>query len=141
MLLPSQPRAALSIGSGYGLLEALLLAEPYNRNVVGVEVEPSPNRYLPAPQHRVVHGTRFLEPLAADACTWLFVYPRRVGLVQEYLAEYGAGALDRVIWIGPVVDWDDYKACFEGAWQMQVKSAAEAGGSTWETIAVAQKGD
>lgn len=138
-LLPAPPHSTLSIGSGYGLLEALLLAEPFNLNVIGVEVHPSPNQYLPASHHRTVTGTRFLEPLAADSTTWLFVYPRRVGLVDEYLEAYGAGALERVVWIGPAADWDDYKGCFASGWDVQVPSAEEHGGRAWELISIATK--
>jgi hypothetical protein len=135
-LLPPAPSLALSIGSGFGLLEAYLVAQ--NRNLIGIEVEPSSNQYLPASHHRVVHGTRFLEPLAAEATTWLFVYPRRVGLVQEYLTEYGNGSVDQIIWAGPKADWSDYKGCFTN-WDVREQSANEVGGRAWELIAVARK--
>lgn len=138
-LLPPPPGLALSVGSGYGLLEALLLAEPYCLNVVGIEVQPSSNRYLPASHHRTVPGTRFLDPLAAESTVWLFVYPRRVGLVEEYLATYGEGEVEKVVWIGPTADWEDYKGCFGRRWHAQVRSADEVGGRAWEVIAVGTK--
>jgi hypothetical protein len=138
-LMAPAPRLALSIGSGYGLLEALLVANPYHVNIVGVEVQPSSNRYLPALHHRTVSGSRFLEPLAAESATWLFVYPRRVGLLEEYIAAYGSGGVEVVIWVGPTADWEDYKGCFEYSWDVQVRSADEVGGRTWELIAVAMK--
>ncbi|CAE7194982.1 hypothetical protein CFE70_007494 [Pyrenophora teres f. teres 0-1] len=137
-LLPQPPALSLSIGSGFGLLEAYLMAEPKARNVIGIEVEPSSNQYLPASHHRLVHGTRFLDPLAAEATTWLFVYPRRVGLLDEYLTEYGNTSLERVIWAGPQADWGDYKGCFAG-WHVQERGADEVGGKPWELIAVAKK--
>lgn len=136
----SSPSPIVSVGSGHGLLEALLLAEPYSLDIVGVEVQPSPNRYLPASHHRTVTGTRFLDPLAAKSAVWLFVYPRRVGLVEEYLVAYGDSDVKRIVWIGPTVDWSDYKACFDdGAWCVRVSSAEEAGGRAWESIAVATR--
>lgn len=138
-LLPSARALALSIGSGFGLLEALLNASPYNAQIVGVEVAPSPNIYLPAQHHRVVHGTRFLEPLAAEAQAWLFVYPRRVGLVSEYMAEYGHGSVQTIVWVGPQADWDDYKGCFTASWDVRIQNADEVGGKAWETVAVAKK--
>jgi hypothetical protein len=138
-LLPASPRLSLSVGSGFGLLEALLLAEPYCSRVVGVEVEPSSNLYLPPTHHRIVHGSRFLEPLAAEAPTWLFIYPRRVGLLAEYMSEYGRGQVDRIVWAGPQADWDDYKACFGEEWTVQTQSADEAGGRAWELLAVAYR--
>ncbi|CAI9631078.1 unnamed protein product [Alternaria burnsii] len=137
-LLPQPPSLALSIGSGFGLLETHLIVKPHAHHVVGVEVEPSSNQYLPHSNHRVVHGSRFLEPLAAEATTWLFVYPRRVGLVREYMAEYGQGSVTRVIWAGPKADWDDYKTCFAD-WHVQEQSAELIGGRAWELIAVADK--
>lgn len=139
-LLPPAPALALSIGSGFGLLEALLTAAPCSAHVVGVEVEPSPNVYLPTACHRTVYGTRFLEPLAAEASAWLFVYPRRVGLVHEYMAAYGHGSVQRMVWIGPQADWDDYKGCFAPAWNVYTQGADAIGGKPWELIAVAERG-
>lgn len=138
-LLPHTPTPVLSIGSGFGLLEALLNAPPHNAQIVGVEVAPSPNIYLPAIQHSVVHGTRFMEPLAAEAEAWLFVYPRRVGLVSEYLAKYGHDNVQTIIWVGPQADWDDYKGCFAVGWDVHTQSADGVGGKTWETIAAATR--
>jgi hypothetical protein len=127
----------LSIGSGFGLLEALLLAEPYHSHVVGVEVEPSSNMYLPATHHRVVYGTRFLEPLAAEASAWLFVYPRRVGLIDEYISQFGTGRVKQIVWVGPQADWNDYMGCFGQGWTVQTHGADEFGGRAWELLAVA----
>lgn len=139
-LLPPNPTTlVLSVGSGYGLLEALLLEPPSPLNLIGVEVAPSPNTYLPAEQHSIVPGSRFLEPLAAEAGTWLFVYPRRVGLIEEYLRAYGQGAVRKVVWIGPVADWEDYEGCF-GGWNVDVARADTVGGRSWETIAFATRG-
>jgi hypothetical protein len=135
-LLAPPPSLTLSIGSGFGLLEAHLLA--HDRNTIGVEVAPSPNQYLPASHHRVVHGSRFLEPIAAEATAWLFVYPRRPGLVQQYMTEYGKGGVETVIWAGPKADWEDYVACF-GGWGVQERSAEEVGGRAWELIVVATR--
>ncbi|KAF3050834.1 hypothetical protein E8E11_007458 [Didymella keratinophila] len=137
-LLPPTRALTLSIGSGFGLLEALLIAAPHSSNIVGVEVAPSPNTYLPWANHRVVHGTRFHEPLAAEADAWLFVYPRRVGLVTEYLTTYGNGAVQKIIWIGPQADWVDYKLCF-AEWEVYTESADKVGGKAWELIATARR--
>jgi hypothetical protein len=125
-----------SLGSGFGLLEALLLD---SRHVIGVEVKPSPNRHLPSTNHHTVHGSRFLDALAGEAAAWLFVYPRRVGLVDEYLAEYGSRAVQQIVWIGPQADWDDYKRCFRG-WDVHAQAADDGGGRACELIAVARKG-
>jgi hypothetical protein len=138
-LLPPPPQLTLSVGSGFGLLEALLLtSSPTPLHITGVEVDPSPNMYLPPSNHRTVYGTRFLEPLAGEAATWLFVYPRRVGLVNEYLAKYGEWSVKQIIWIGPRADWEDYTDCFLG-WHTNAQGADEVGGRAWEMIAIASK--
>ncbi|KAF1364104.1 hypothetical protein EJ07DRAFT_162611 [Lizonia empirigonia] len=139
-LLPPTPAMTLSVGSGFGLLEALLAVAPYRSHVVGVEVGPSPNAYLPAHLHRIVHGTRFLEPLAAKSSAWLFVYPRRVGLVHEYLAAHGCDSVQTIVWIGPHADWADYKGCFTPDWKLHTQSADAVGGRPWELVALAERG-
>ncbi|KAF1951985.1 hypothetical protein CC80DRAFT_528017 [Byssothecium circinans] len=138
-LLPPSPAPILSIGSGTGLLEALLLAEPYNLSIVGVEVQPSVNRYLPPSTHRTVVGTHSLELLAAEATAWLFVYPRQVALLEEYMTAYGEGAVTTVVWIGPAADWQDYQGCFGSCWHVEPKSADSLGGRAWEVVAIATK--
>ncbi|ORY15445.1 hypothetical protein BCR34DRAFT_477985 [Clohesyomyces aquaticus] len=138
-LLPAPPRLSLSIGSGYGLLEAHLLSSHPTPNLIGVEVQPSSNRFLPRPNHREVYGTRGLDHLADEAHTWLLVYPRRVGLLDEYLKRYGHGALRTVIWIGPNADWTDYMPSFASPWEVQVQDANEVGGRACEIIAVARR--
>lgn len=137
-LLPLPPTLTLSIGSGFGLLEALLNGMPYASNIVGVEVEPSPNKYLSNTRHRTVYGTRFLEPLAAEAQAWLFVYPKRVALVSEYIAAFGRGNVRTIVWAGPQADWHDYKGYFTG-WNVETTNADEVGGKAWELIATAKK--
>ncbi|KAF2734185.1 hypothetical protein EJ04DRAFT_512683 [Polyplosphaeria fusca] len=135
-LLPETPALVLSIGSGAGLLEALLLAR--NLRITGVEVSPSPNRYLPPANHETVLGSRSLHWLADDARVWLFVYPRRVGLVEDYIRIYGYNEARTVIWIGPTSDWEDYRGLFDHRWHVEDMSAADVGGRAWERIAVAR---
>lgn len=145
--LPPNPHFILSIGSGYGLLEALLLRSPRRVHISGVEVQPSSNRYLPPDHHISVNGSRCLEPLADEATAWLFVYPKRVGLVQEYISTYGNGNVRQVIWTGPKADWADYEYCFEALhslsdglpWNVKTQSADEVGGTSWDMIAVARR--
>lgn len=137
-LLAPPPCITVSIGSGFGLLETYLMSGTHGLHIVGVEVEPSPNKYLPSSHHRIVNGTRFLEPLAAQATTWLFVYPRRVGLVQEYITAYSQEGVEKIVWAGPKADWDDYKPCFTG-WHLKEQDAGSVGGHAWELIAIASK--
>ncbi|KAH7117591.1 hypothetical protein B0J11DRAFT_88380 [Dendryphion nanum] len=138
-ILPAAPAPILSIGSGYGLLEALLLSEPYSVNIIGVEVQPSSNKYLPASHHHVVTGTRFLDDTAQDARAWLFVYPRRVGLVHEYIRAHGQARVSTIVWAGPRADWEDYAGCFDFSWHVELTPADAVGGRSWELIAIAKK--
>ncbi|KAF2182896.1 hypothetical protein K469DRAFT_711611 [Zopfia rhizophila CBS 207.26] len=149
-LLSQEPDLVLSIGSGTGLLEYFLLnhasASPQKLNILGVEVYPSPNIYLPPPHNLTVIGTWSLHPLAGKAKAWLFVYPKQVTLVERYLKVFGADSAEMVVWIGPRSDWDDYKHCFDEDqgrfyYEVEVRGADEVGGSAWELIAVARKAD
>ncbi|KAF2746741.1 hypothetical protein M011DRAFT_403987 [Sporormia fimetaria CBS 119925] len=142
--LLSNPGPVLSVGSGYGLLEAIMLAPPYDMPITGVEVHPSSNRYLPPTHHRVVPGSRFMDSLAEQASVWMFVYPKRVGLITDYISRHGAGNLKAIIWMGPRADWEDYRVCFATrtqalSWSVDAKSADQAGGAAWEMVAVATK--
>ncbi|KAK2058619.1 hypothetical protein LY76DRAFT_493401, partial [Colletotrichum caudatum] len=142
--LPPAPHLTLSIGSGTGLLEGLLhdLASSSSSsstlNLVSVEVAPSPNRYHAA--HRTVPGTWALDPLAAEARAWLFVYPKQVALVRGYVAEFASGAVETVVYVGPRRDWDDFRAAFEGvAAGVEVWDGGRmeaVGGRAWECVAV-----
>lgn len=68
----------------------------------------------------------------------MFVYPRRVGLVEEYISSLGAGSVGVVVWAGPTADWEDYKGVFDG-WDVEIRGADDVGGRAWEVIAVARK--
>ncbi|KAL0941648.1 uncharacterized protein CTRU02_204411 [Colletotrichum truncatum] len=147
--VPRAPAISLSIGSGTGLVEALLQSlpdQPYPINLVSVEVAPSPNKYH-AP-HRTVPGTWALDPLASEAGAWLFVYPKQVALVKEYMAALfdndGGGSPETVIYIGPRMDWDDFKGAFErpGVGTIELWSEErmeEVGGRAWECVAVMRR--
>ncbi|PYH81220.1 hypothetical protein BO82DRAFT_432840 [Aspergillus uvarum CBS 121591] len=116
-LLPTHPGFTLSIGSGSGLLEALIALRHPTVPVEGVEVSGGVNRYLEEWDLNVVQGTWDLHPRAAGAAAWMFVYPREPGLVRRYLEEFGRGAVQMVVWLGPRADWGDYVGCFEeGVW-------------------------
>ncbi|KAK1232314.1 hypothetical protein PQX77_004565 [Marasmius sp. AFHP31] len=141
-LLPAAPDLTLSIGSGSGLVESLLqsITEPYTLNLVGVEVMPSPNKYLPPTSHRCVQGTWALDPLSKTAKAWLFVYPKRVGLIEEYLNAHRTNGLQTVMWIGPRRDWDEFNTAFATYPSVDMELWDEdrieaAGGRAWECIA------
>ncbi|KAJ5605731.1 hypothetical protein N7510_008512 [Penicillium lagena] len=103
-ILPPKPHFTLSIGSGTGLLEALLVQHDPSATIAveGVEVDSAVNRYIPEQDMHVVPGAWATSGRALAAAAWLFVYPREVGLVGEV---FGFGN-------GFGVDWPDYEGVF-----------------------------
>ena len=104
-LLPPDPALTLSVGSGTGLLEALLLYQRPTLDLKAVEV-PSTNssKYMPVDKMRIVNGYRDLCDLAADASAWMFIYPRDTWLLQQYVRAFGDQKCELIIWIGPRAD-------------------------------------
>ena len=132
-LLPPDPALTLSIGSGSGLLEALLLHHCPHLDLKAVEVPTTNNKYMPADRLQTVNGYRDLCDLAADANAWMFIYPRDTWLLREYVQAFGGQKCHLIIWIGPRVDQLDRK--FFG--EMWVKEELEECGlKNYETMAV-----
>ena len=116
-ILPSDPDLTFSIGSGSGLLEALLLRESSYLNIHAVEVSADLNKYLPEERMQLVRGTWDLASSARQAATWLFVYPRDLELIRKYIQLYGNGGLRQIIWIGPQADLQEVEAILhQWAW-------------------------
>ena len=109
-LLPSNPEMTLSIGSGSGLLECLLMMTKKSPNVHAVEVSESVNKYIQDERMEVVSGSWALSQLAGDARAWLFVYSRGVQLVERYFRMYGDRQVKIVVWIGPLADLKEYSS-------------------------------
>ncbi|KAF2858267.1 hypothetical protein K470DRAFT_259945 [Piedraia hortae CBS 480.64] len=108
--LPPNPQLTLSIGSGSGLLEALLLAIGDGRaNIFGVEVPSCENLYMPVERMLIVPTSHSVNSDAVMASALLFVYPRHVQLVKDYLGICKSGALEQVVWLGPTSDWVDFE--------------------------------
>ena len=130
-LLPPDPELTLSIGSGTGLLEALLLHQRPKIDLKAVEVPTIYNRFMPADRIQTVNSYRDLCNLAADASAWMFVYPRDVWLLREYVRAYGGQKCHLIIWIGPRADQLESK--FFG--EMWIKEELEECGlKTYETM-------
>jgi hypothetical protein len=91
-------------------------------DIEGVEVNSIVNRYLPNNKMQVVKGTWDLCSEAQNIDAWLFVYPRSPDLLTKYFDRYqNSFSIQRVIWIGPNVDWEFFKVAFnrEGLHQQE----------------------
>ncbi|KAK1712010.1 hypothetical protein BDP67DRAFT_357167, partial [Colletotrichum lupini] len=163
--LPPAPELSLSIGSGTGLAEALLdsltdtqdpstredpqasqeLPVPRPLNLTSIEIAPSPNKYHR--NHRTVPGTWALDPAAAEAKAWMFVYPKQVALVRKYMEAFASGssgsgekgvAVETVLYVGPRMDWDDFRGALEPfAEDVEVwdeERMESVGGQGWECV-------
>ncbi|KAK4196609.1 hypothetical protein QBC40DRAFT_209124, partial [Triangularia verruculosa] len=114
-LLPPPPRLVLSIGSGNGLLEALLLHHYPDRSssFYGVEVSASKpvNVFLPEQNSLTVAGTWAVvdNGLLSEVGALMFVYPRQPSLVRTYLERWEGV----VVWIGPRADVEEFGGVFE----------------------------
>lgn len=87
-----------------------------------------------------MHGTWALCALAAEAAAWMFVYPRQASLLQNYIAEYGNGAVATVVWLGPRVDFAEHKEVLNqlgSAWKAEI--VEDCGLSSYEILGVWRK--
>ncbi|CAJ0539983.1 Ff.00g073240.m01.CDS01 [Fusarium sp. VM40] len=155
--LSDENPTVLSIGSGTGILEALLLAHSQSRsllNIEGVEVQQlggkAPvNRYLPEQAIYTVRGTwdvvsRLHDP---DVTALMFVYPRQPGLISEYIKVISEQDLkvQVIVWLGPMADWEVFEPCFSariGTSQFAVsekRQGAEAGLDEYELLVVVRR--
>lgn len=126
-LLPAPPHLTLSIGSGPGLFEALLLRHHPARShgFYGVEVAVSStqlnrkpvNIFLPEENILTVNGTWAVvdEELLDKTGGLVFVYPRQPSLVRAYLDKWQGGEKGEavVVWIGPRADLEMFAPVFE----------------------------
>lgn len=118
-------KLVLSVGSGSGLLEALLCekwsaSDELGLFIEGIEVRQSSNstslnKYLPEQHHSTVKGTWDLTGRTSEAAVLMFVYPRNPQLVTRYLSEcanLNESKCETAIWLGPKCDWTDFERCF-----------------------------
>ncbi|RAL10937.1 uncharacterized protein BO97DRAFT_108335 [Aspergillus homomorphus CBS 101889] len=136
-ILPNTPDFTLSIGSGSGLLEALITHRHPDVVVEGVEVSADVNRYLEELDLHVVPGTWEVHSRAARARAWMFVYPREPALIRRYLECFSGVRV--VVWLGPVVDWGDYRGCFGEGWEVEVPLSEKVGVAGFEMVVVLRK--
>lgn len=119
--LPKRPGFTLSVGSGSGLLEALIMAKCGDVLIEGVEVGESINRYIPQEACNVVSGTWDTSTKAIEASAWLFIYPRDYSLIRKYLDKFESGAVTSIIWIGPAADVPEVPDVFKVSYFEEVE--------------------
>lgn len=135
--LPPSPNTVLSVGSGCGLLEALLLhVAGDSLNLYGVEVRSCANKHLPPDRLIRVSGTTALHPDAILASSLMFVYPRQPDLVAAYLDAAMGGALEQVVWIGHRNDWAEYEGLLQTHFH-KIELVAESGMPSYELLVTA----
>jgi hypothetical protein len=134
-----QPPGSLvhSIGSGSGLLEALLQQEFTQIKIVGIEVNDFINKYLSPDNAISVKGTWNIYNKSPEADSWLFVYPRRPTLISHYLEL--SKAPGSIIWLGPKKDWEDFRTPFLACGKFKVEEIEDAGLAPYETMFVMTK--
>ena len=132
-LLPPHPALTLSIGSGTGLVEALLLHQRPTLDLKAVEVPTTNNKYMPPDRVQIVNGYRDLCNLAANASAWMFIYPRDCCLLQKYVQAFGCQKCNLIIWVGPRADQLERKF-FGDRWLME--DLESCGLKDYETMAL-----
>ncbi|KAL4799077.1 hypothetical protein BDV19DRAFT_385757 [Aspergillus venezuelensis] len=141
-LLPNLPYFTLSIGSGSGLLEALITHLYPNVSVEGVEVNSSVNLYIAEERMNTVSGTWDLLPRATQAKAWMFVYPREPKLVTKYIETYEKeGKVEIILWLGPRADWPDYEGCLKDSIfrDLSIQDGQDGGLAEFEMLVVARR--
>jgi hypothetical protein len=137
-LLPKKPAFTLSIGSGSGLLEGLIVHCDQNVSVEGVEVDSTINRYIAEEDMNVVGGGWGLWSAAQQAAAWMFVYPRDPKLITKYIDTHG-DTVDFIVWLGPRVDWSDYEPRFSQSPFSELSFPDQIGLTPYETVVVARR--
>lgn len=132
--LPPRPAFTISIGSGTGLLEALILQARPEVHLEAVEVlGVTLNRYLPEESIHVVFGTWDLCPRASKATVWMFVYPREISLLRKYFDELAAHDVELLVWLGPRADYPAMNQFMSSFWAIETFDGC---GSQYELLAV-----
>lgn len=139
--LPPGEALILSVGSGSGLFEAILLGiarKDRKRclNLFGVELPPCVNRHLPENRLLRVACSKSLHPEAFLASAWLFVYPREATLVAMYLDAFMDGAMETLMWLGHRNDWPEMELLLLAAF-IKLECINGPGIPDYEVLAVA----
>ncbi|KAJ5872745.1 uncharacterized protein N7529_005098 [Penicillium soppii] len=138
-ILPKKPTFTVSVGSGSGLLEALIVNHDENVTVQGVEIGSAVNRYIAEEHMNVVIGGWGLCSAAQQATAWMFVYPRDPKLIKKYIDTYGDRPLELIAWLGPKVDWPDYELQFRQSSFSELTYPDDIGLTPYEVMVIARR--
>ena len=139
--LPQDPALILSVGSGSGLFEAIILhVAEHDRgrslNLCGIEVPPCINKHLSQDRVLRVPCSMSLHPEAFFASALMFIYPRRANLVAMYLDAFSDGALETLVWLGHRNDWPEMELLLLAAF-VKLEQIDGPGIPDYELVAVA----
>lgn len=139
--LPPDPALVLSVGSGSGLFEEILLEvaeteRDQTLNLRGIEVPPCANKYLPQDRVLRVPCTMSIHPDAFFASAWMFVYPRKASLVAMYLDAFMDGAMETLVWLGHRSDWPEMELLLLAAF-FKLECVDSPGIPEYEVLAIA----
>lgn len=109
--IPPKPSMTLSVGSGTGLLEAIVGKAKPTCTIECVEVESlrTEGKYVAQNRFHYVQGTWATCQRAQYASMWLFVFPRDPKLLKKYVDLNGDGQVRSILWLGPREDWPMFK--------------------------------
>lgn len=139
-ILPRPPALTVSVGSGTGLLETLILRHCCDIRLRAIEVSETVNKYFPKEFMNIVNGTWALCALAGEAAAWIFVYPRQASLLQDYIVKYGNGTVMMIVWLGPRADFAEHGEVLDqlgSAWTAEI--VGDCGLSSYEMLVVWRK--
>ena len=132
--LPPRPAFTISIGSGTGLLEALILQARPDVHLEAVEVLGATlNRYLADESIHLVAGTWDVCSRASKATVWMFIYPRETSLLHKYFDELGIDSVELVVWLGPRADYPAMNQLMSSSWVIETLDGCN---SQYELLAV-----
>lgn len=126
-----------SIGSGSGLLEALIQQQYPHVRIIGLEVNDVVNKYLTLENAISVGGTWNIYTKSSESDTWLFVYPRNPKLLSSYLDIFKVP--NTIIWLGPKKDWEEFRLPFLACGKFGIEEVVDAGLVSYEAMFVMKK--
>ncbi|KAL8725948.1 MAG: hypothetical protein Q9166_007025 [cf. Caloplaca sp. 2 TL-2023] len=137
---------------GHGLLEAHLLRTYPTFNILAIDIVRKEPQYLPPERIRVLQNgtpTASVDEEILQAETWMFIYPRDLGLLGWYVRRYTherKGKVKIVVCICPRMDLEEVERGMHGEWKgmgewREVLDEEENGLKGYEALVVWRRGN